>query len=333
MEKIKTYFINEQKLPLVIEPTAPFTLEELLEDLKTDSAFLRAETLKYGGILLRGFPLEDIDAFSKVIQALNWGHFVDYIGGDSPRDKIKGSVYTSTEAPPSFKILLHNELSFVKNYPKHIYFYCSIPPQENGETIIGDARAIFHSMDPEVRNRFIEKGLKYRSCYFDKSRIMKLLNKYQRSHKSWHEVFETDDPAEVEEKCRKSEFDFRWHKGGWINVSQTRPAVMRHPETNEEVWFNQAHLYDFNRKHLGLLSYIGAKLFYFRPHTRLHEISFADGTPIPRKDLYHVMETLEAHTIKFPWQKNDALLLDNVLAMHGRAPFEGKRRIYTAMTT
>ena len=75
------------------------------------------------------------------------------------------------------------------------------------------------------------------------------------------------------------------------------------------------------------------KLFYFRKSTRLHEIQFADGSVIPRKDIYNILDILQANTVTFPWQKGDILILDNILAMHGRAPFTGKRRILTALTT
>lgn len=161
---------------------------------------------------------------------------------------------------------------------------------------------------------------------------MNLLNKFQRSHKSWIDVFETESKEEVERKCRESEFEFKWQQNDWLQISQTRPAVMSHPTTKDMIWFNQAHLYDFNPKFLGLTRYVGAKLFYIRKHMRLHEVFFADSSPIPRADLYHIMQQLDANTIYFPWQKGDVLVLDNVLAMHGRAPFSGKRRILTAMT-
>ncbi len=103
--------------------------------------------------------------------------------------------------------------------------------------------------------------------------------------------------------------------------------------TNEPAWFNQAHLYDFNPKLLGWKRYLGAKIFYFRKTTRLHEILFGDNTSIPRKTLYQVLNTLKENTISFPWRKNDVMVLDNILSMHGRAPFQGKRRILTALTS
>lgn len=333
MGDFQTTFINKEHLPLVIQPTHPHTKTEFFQLLSSQKEHFKQKLLKYGGILFRGFPIQNADDFAHAIRQLGLGQFVDYIGGDSPRNKINEGVYTSTEAPPSIKIPLHNELSFVKYYPKNIYFFCEIPPHEKGETIIADARKVFETMDPAVKERFIHKRLRYVSCYYHKSAIMDGLNKIQPSHKKWSQVFETDSKSEVEKKCLEHEFDYKWTKNNWLQISQVRPAVMAHPETGEKVWFNQAHLYDFNPKLLGMWRYLGAKLFYCRKHTKLHEIFYADHTPIPRADLYHVMDVLDTQTIAFPWQKGDFLVLDNVLAMHGRAAFQGKRRVLTAMTS
>ena len=332
MEDLETAYINKEQLPLVVKPARVFNSQaEFLDLIQAKQQFFKEKLAKFGGLLFRGFPLENAADFASFIRHLGTGHFVDYIGGDSPRNKIHEGVYTSTEAPPSFKIPLHNELSFVKHYPKHIYFFCEIAPQAKGETIIADARKVYAAIDPAVRERFIQKGLRYVSCYFYKNHLMQFLTK--NSHKSWIQVFETESKSEVEKKCREHDFDFQWAKNDWLQISQVRPAVMSHPDTGEKVWFNQAHLYDFNPKLLGIRNYLGAKLFYCRKHTKLHQAFFADNSPIPRADLYHIMDVLDANTIAFPWQKGDVLVLDNVLAMHGRAVFEGKRRILAAMTS
>lgn len=325
--------INEEQLPLVIEPkNNAMTKKEFWQLLQSQRDHFHKQLLKNGGLLFRNFPIENEDDFGSVIEHLNLGKYINYIGGDSPRDKIKGGIYTSTEAPPSIKIPLHNELSFVKNYPKHIYFYCQIAPEQKGETIIGDARKILKEIHPDVRKRFSEKGLKYVSCYYKDSFVMKMLNRFQRSHRSWLDVFEVDDKAQVEKLCRENEFEFKWNQNDWIQISQTRPSTLVHPETKEEVWFNQVHLYDFNPRLLGIGRYIGAKLFYCRDHMKLHEVSYADQTKIARDDLYHILDVLDANTIYFPWKRGDVLVLDNVLSMHGREVFSGKRRILTAMT-
>jgi alpha-ketoglutarate-dependent taurine dioxygenase len=332
-EAFELSLFGNETLPLVLSPRKPLSRSELLELLRETRPWLRRKLLEHGGLLFRGFPLESAQHFSEAIEGFATGSSVNYIGGDSPRTKITGAVYTSTEAPPAVKIPLHNELSFVRHYPKHIFFFCEIAPAERGETILGDARRVHRALDPRVRERFTQRQLKYVSRYYGNSLVMELVNRLQPSHKSWRDVFETTDPAEVERLCREHDFEFEWHDSTWLRISQTRPAAMTHPETNEWVWFSQAHLYDFNPRLLGAWRFVAAKLFYARRHTLMHEIFHADGGSVARADLYHVMDTLDANTIAFPWQRGDMLVLDNVLSMHGRAPFTGKRRILAAMTS
>jgi alpha-ketoglutarate-dependent taurine dioxygenase len=331
-ESFESSCFGQEPLPLVLSPRRPTSRAEFLALLQSERQPLRARLLEHGALLFRGWPLDSAQDFSDAVDALGTGVSVDYIGGDSPRKKITGSVYTSTEAPAALKIPLHNELSFVRHYPKHIHFFCEIAPSERGETILGDARRVYRTLDPGVRERFLERQLKYVSAYYGHSLLMDLVNSLQPSHKSWRDVFETCRRDDVERLCREHDFAFAWYDDNWIQISQTRPAAIKHPVTEEWVWFSQAHLYDFNPRLLGVWRYVAAKLFYARPHTRMHEIFHADGAKVDRADLYHIMDTLDANTVAFPWQRGDLLVLDNVLTMHGRATFSGPRRILAAMT-
>jgi len=333
MNCFQTEFITQQKLPLVIKPKDPkISRKAFLEQIRKNHDFIEKETLKYGGLLFRDCPIDGADGFNAVIEALGFGSALNYIGGDSPRQKVKGKVYTSTEAPPSLKIPLHNEMSFIKNYPRHIYFYCDTPAAEGGETIIADARKVYSSVDPTVKERFVKKKLRYISNFYKDSWLLDLINSYKAAHKTWMQVFETDHRKEVEKRCLANDFGFKWNKNDWLQVIYKTPSILAHPETKENVWFNQAHLYDYNPRLLGFWNWVGAKLVYFRKHTVMHAIYHGDETEVSRKDLYHVMDVLDKNTIKFPWKKGDVMVLDNVLAMHGRAPFSGKRRILTMLT-
>ncbi len=329
---MKHSFITKEKLPLVIEPDhTPPSFEEFLSYVREHRDELAKLVVKHAGILFRGFPIEGADGFNSVIEALGLGRTLNYIGGDSPRDKVKGKVYTSTEAPPSLKIPLHNEMSFIKHYPKHIYFYCQTPSASGGATILGDAREIYRAMPLQIRQEFQQQGLRYVSNYYGKSILFDIINRLQRSHKTWMEAFETTNRDEVERMCKENEFEHRWN-GDWLEIAQQCPATINHETTGEAIWFNQAHLYDFNPKLIGFWNWIGTKVVYSRPHTIMHEIFYGNGKKIPKKYLYSVMDVLDQKTIAYPWQKRDLLVLDNVLAMHGRAPFEGKRKILTALS-
>jgi alpha-ketoglutarate-dependent taurine dioxygenase len=333
MQKLKTSFLNKEQLPLVIEPKdKSCSLLDLKRILQEENNFFKESLLKYGGLLFRNFPIQNSDDFANVVKSLDTGAFVNYIGGGAPRIKVKEKIYTSTEAPRGIKILLHNEMSFAENYPHHIFFYCDIPPNQGGETFIADGRQVIKSIDESLKNKFRDKGLKYISRYYYKSRLMDLMNKIQRGHKTWIDVFETDNKTEVEANCKNNNIAFHWHKKDWLEISRVRPPVLQHPITKDLVWFNQVHLFDYNPRFLGWLRYIGARLFYFKKKRLVDEARFGDDTPIPRKEIYHILDILDKHSIYFPWQKGDVMALDNILTMHARAPFKGKRRILTIMT-
>jgi len=286
MEKIVTSYLNKEELPLVVQPKGQkMSLGDWVIYLRENRAFFQKALLKNGGILFRGFPIQSPDDFGALIEAMGTGPCVDYVGGDSPRNKVKGNIYTSTEAPPSFKIPLHNELSFVKYFPSHIYFYCETPSQEGGETIIADARKIYQTVDADVRGRFEEKGLKYVSRYYSKSPLMDLINKIQRGHKTWKEVLETDKKEEVEKKCRDNEFGFCWHKNDWLEITQKAPASLKHPHTQETVWFNQSHLYDYNPRLLGWHRYLGTKVILGEVDTITPELLTTTSEALYRKYL------------------------------------------------
>jgi alpha-ketoglutarate-dependent taurine dioxygenase len=58
---------------------------------------------------------------------------------------------------------------------------------------------------------------------------------------------------------------------------------------------------------------------------------YGDGSEIPIEDLEAVRAAYRASEVASPWQPGDLLMLDNILAMHGRKPFRGERRVLVAM--
>jgi alpha-ketoglutarate-dependent taurine dioxygenase len=62
-----------------------------------------------------------------------------------------------------------------------------------------------------------------------------------------------------------------------------------------------------------------------------NHVSFADGGEIAVADLMHVRTVSRACEVVFPWQAGDVMVIDNVMAMHGRKPFTGERCVLAAM--
>lgn len=52
---------------------------------------------------------------------------------------------------------------------------------------------------------------------------------------------------------------------------------------------------------------------------------FGDGTPIADKYLAHLAKATDEIRVLHKWQEGDVLVYDNVIAQHGREPWEGEQ--------
>lgn len=52
---------------------------------------------------------------------------------------------------------------------------------------------------------------------------------------------------------------------------------------------------------------------------------FGDGTPIPEKYLAHLSRITDEIRVLHKWERGDVLVYDNIIAQHGRQPWEGSQ--------
>lgn len=312
---IKTSFIDEvKKLPLVVTPLVKYlTLRECFD---LNKEFIDRELLKYGGILFRGFQLDNIHEFESIVQDF-YGSALDYNDRATLRSRVQGKVFTATDYPPEQEILMHNESSFAATFPRKIFFYCIQAADKGGETPVADVRNVYNRIDPEIRKPFEEKGVLYVRNFTGGPFGFK-----------WQDVYQTDDKSEMERFCNESDIQFEWIGDHKARTQQKRPATAKHPITKESLWINHAtvlNVYAIEPKLQQML------LKFFKEEDLPNNTFYGDGTRIDKNLIELLKNAYSSESVAFPWQIGDMLMLDNMLVAHGRKPFSGKRKIVVAM--
>ncbi len=312
---------REHALPLVLEPAGAAWAGELAAIAREQRGELLASLRRHGALLFRGFSVDGAAAFRDVFRELA-AELARYVGGDSPRAQVSDGVYTSTSYPAALPIPLHNEMSYSRQYPSLVAFYCETAAREDGETPLADCRLALRSISPALRERLEIKSLRYVQNLSDQPGTGAGLGK------TWRQTFETDDRAEVERVLHERGATFAWTGGGGLRIAETVAPIVTHPVTGEAVLFCQPHLW-----HISILDEKTR-----RAVTRLcgeddlyHHCSYGDGSPIPEEDVREIRAALEAASAQFRWRPRDLLLVDNLLVAHGRNRFAGERRVLVAL--
>lgn len=274
-----------------------------------------------GAILFKSFGIDSPVKLEECVNAFP-GRSIDYAGGNSPRTNLQGNVYTSTEQPAESWISLHNELSYANIWPTHIFFCCETPANEGGNTTIADSRKILGDLPEEVVKTFREKGVQY----------IRNLHSGQGAGPSWQHTFKTDNPADVELHCISNDILFEWNGPKKLKLIEKRLAIIKHPETGEEVWFNQADQFHPSTNPDEIYEAL-MEIYEDNLQEMPQYVCFSDGSEISIEMLEAIRKAAERNTVLFDWEKGDLLLLDNILSAHGRSPFKGPRKILVAMTS
>ena len=144
----------------------------------------------------------------------------------------------------------------------------------------------------------------------------------------WPTVFQTGDRTEVERYCAGLGIGWQWKSNDRLCTRQTGPAMIRHPRTGEEVWFNHATFFHVTTLPPALKD---ALLAEFAEEDLPTQTYYGDGAPIETETLEHLRSVYRRRHSPFGWRTNDVLLVDNILTVHGRNPFRGFRRVLVAM--
>lgn len=311
---IKTEALHQgQSLPLLITPAVEGV--NLVQWAQNNRQLIEVQLFKYGGLLFRNFDVKEVADFERFVKATS-NELLSYKERSSPRSHVSGNIYTSTDYPAAQRIFLHNENSYQHTFPLKIFFFCVTPAQSGGETPIADCRGVLGRISPEIQERFREKG------------GWKLVrNLGDDLGLSWQTTYQTTNKSEVEQYCRQAGIAMEW-KEGRLRTSQVRPVVATHPVTGEVVWFNHATFFHVSTLEPAVHQ---ALLAQYEEEDLPAQTYYGDGSPLEPPVLDQLRDAYLQETIRFPWQRGDILMLDNMLVAHGREPFSGSRKIVVGM--
>ena len=267
----QSYFVKEKLIPLIIQPAVANV--NLLEWANKNQETIQAMLIKHKALLFRDFEINSPTQLDQFIQATSIGEAISYNDRSSPRHEISGKIYTSTDYPAEQSIFLHSESTYCLTCPQKIYFCCLQPAQQGGETPIADSHKIFQRIYPQIRDKFIAKQVLYVRNYNDGFGL------------PWQNVFQTSDKAVVEEYCRQNAIEFEWKKGNRLRTKQIRPAVIQHPITGVNVWFNHAAFFHVTTLEPNIYQ---ALLAEFSEADLPHNTYYGDGSPIEPETLTEI---------------------------------------------
>ena len=306
-----TYFDPVARLPLVIIPETP--MSDICEWASANRHLILTELDAHGAILFRGFGVRSAGELERFI-GVTAGAALPYSERSSPRSRVEGNVYTSTDYEASQAIFLHNERSYGLEFPAKIYFCCLRPAESGGETPIADCRRIYRRLRADTIGRFADGYLYVR--HYGAGLGM-----------SWQEALQTHRPLAVERYCRDNQIECTWLGGNRLRTVQRRRAIAKHPRTGDMVWFNHLTFFHLTTLPPAILEVLRLSDPAELPNQTYH----ADGSDIEEDLLDELRAAYRAETTMFSWQAGDVLMLDNMLVAHGRRPFTGDRKIVVGM--
>lgn len=293
---------------------------DLVAWAENNRGMVHDELLEHGALLFRGFDLDEVSRFEELIARVSGGA-LEYTRRAGPRTRVSGNIYTSTDYPADQTIFPHNEGAFQPEFPLKLFFYCDVVPTEGGETPIGDNRWITSRIPDDVKGRFRRQGVMY------------VRNFGTGFGLDWRTAFQTDSKQEVEEYCREQSLGWDWYpapdgSGECLRTRAIGPALVPHPETGEELWFNHATFF-----HVTTLpdSIREGLLAEFADDELPANSFYGDGSPIEADVLEMLRGLYRESLVDVAWQRRDVLMVDNLLMVHARRPYAGDRRIVVGL--
>jgi len=294
----------------------PLIIEANLNASDIERSNLLELATRYGVILLDGLSLETAEDFDQFIQTFRLPNFpYEKSLSNAVRVNRTERVFTANEAPPETFIPLHHEMAQTPFYPTWLFFFCEKAPESGGATPVCHSGALWNKLQaalPTFARNCEKHGLRYSNVMPGENDAGSGLGR------SWRSTFSVESREDAESRMNELGYSWEWLADDSLRATTpTLPAVL---ETipGQKTFFNQL-----------IAVFYGWKDARNDPSK---SITLGNGDPIDPEDIHKTTELAESCTFDVQWKEGQVALVDNRIAMHGRKPFEGTRKVLASMS-
>lgn len=302
-----------------------------IQSLQARDKILTKQLALHGALLFRGLPIHSASDFSAFEHAFGYRPH-EIIGIVVDRPLLAPNVAPANEAPREVRIYNHNESPQVPHAPEYIFFYAHRAPRagSGGETPVSSSLELFHrarEQMPEFIAALAEKGIL--------SRVTYRTGRQYTGGSTLREAFgkmvaEGDDragrrakmEAQIARYGRGPHTTWDWAQDDdgddVLTLTHHLPAVRTQPGTGLPTLFTALAAYYRNAQQAASNTTSAAR-------AKTTQQLYGDGTAIPEEYLRALAEITDDIRVLHRWERGDVLVFDNIIAQHGREPWEGEQ--------
>ena len=326
---------GESIFPLIYDAEASGSSADIASWVAEHRGVLEDQLALHGAILFRGLGLVDDQDFDGFIRAFDWPNFTyaESLSNAVRRNRTE-LVFTANEAPPEVSIFLHHEMAQTPIFPSKLFFFCEQAAEIGGATPICRSDILLQRLQQQVPKFVADcaaKGVRY-------SQTMPAEEDMASGQgRSWPSTLSVENAKSIEgieciegavssesreqaeAKLKKLGYTWAWQADNSLFVTTPVLPALRELADGTTVFFNQL-----------IAAFRGWK---DARNTGGKSICFGDGSAISLDDMAVAIDIADELTFDIPWQSGDVALVDNFLAMHGRRPFEGQRKVLASLVS
>ncbi len=268
-----------------------------------------------GALLFRGFEVPDPIAFDAAVNGYGeQGFTYEDSLSNAVRTNVTQRVFTANEAPPTTEIFLHHEMAQTPLYPSKLFFYCEIAAAAGGATPLCRSDWVFERLQaeaPEFAARCEAEGVRYTNVMPGDD------DAGSGQGRSWRSTLSAKTPDAAEARLQDLGYSWEWLEDGSLRATTPALPAVRVLDGGARTFFNQL-----------IAAFRGWSDSRNDPNKA---VTFGDGTPITAENMAPAIRIADELTHDLAWRAGDVALIDNFLVMHGRRPFEGRRRVLASL--